>query len=167
MSSNSASGSEPSTNGTPAPRRMELALPAAHRTVRMARNLVRRFARMDGLPPAEVDNLMLVATELLDNAVDHGGGNAAQDESEVPAGVRMGLELELSADGWTMSISDQGGGDPAELEALVNPEGLPDLEDERGRGFFLLSTMVDEMQVAPSADGKGITVRAHKRLERD
>ena len=64
----------------------------------------------------------------------------------------------MSDAGWCLAVSDQGGGDPDALRALVEPEGLPDLEDGRGRGFFLLSTMVDRIEVDRSEDGLGLTV---------
>ena len=40
--------------------------------------------------------------------------------------------------------------------------GLPDLEDERGRGFFLLMQMVDELRVDRTADGSGLLFIAVK-----
>ena len=40
-----------------------------------------------------------------------------------------------------------------------------DLEDERGRGFFLLAQMVDGIDVEPSLDGKGLALEAHRTLD--
>ena len=40
---------------------------------------------------------------------------------------------------WIVRIEDQGGGEPDEMRAVIQPaDGFPDLEDERGRGFFLI-----------------------------
>jgi len=78
-------------------------------------------------------------------------------------GARMKLTLEVSASGWTLAVSDQGGGDPEALRELIAPVGLPDLEDERGRGFFLISQMVDQIDVRKSEDGLGLALRVVKR----
>ena len=141
-----------------------LDLPAAHSAVATARKVIGHFARLEGLEEREVDTLMLVTSELLGNAIDHGGGNHALVEEELEGDVRMRVQFEMTSTGWTVEVSDQGGGDPAEIEPLIHPEGLPDLEDERGRGFFLLAQMVDRLDVTRSADGRGLTflaVREH------
>ncbi len=128
----------------------------------MARHLVRTFAT-ELMPEPEIQTLELVTSELLSNAVDHGGGNSAMEESDLDAPVRMLLELEVTATRWRLEVSDEGGGDPSEVEALMHPDGLPDLEDERGRGFFLLASMVDAMAVRRTEDGAGLVLSAEKR----
>lgn len=148
-----------------APRDLRLDLPAAHSAVRMARHLVREFAA-EYVAEGEIETLELVTSELLSNAVDHGGGNSAMEESDLAAPVRMLLALEVSQTLWKLEVSDEGGGDPIEVEALMHPDGLPDLEDERGRGFFLLSTMVDAMSVRRTENGRGLVLCAEKRHAR-
>lgn len=142
------------------PRKLALELPAVHSAVRQARNVVRSFSRMCGLPDREVETLMLVASELLSNAVDHGGGGSAMDEDALQGDVRMCLRLEFVGASWSLEVDDQGEGDPAEVQELLAPDGFPDLEDERGRGFFLMAQMVDSMDVRRSADGRGLTITA-------
>lgn len=137
-----------------------LDLPAAHSAVATARKVIGHFARLEGLEDREVDVLMLVTSELLGNAIDHGGGDHALVEEELATDVRMRVQFEITESGWTVEVSDQGGGDPAEIEALIHPEGMPDLEDERGRGFFLLAQMVDRLEVTRSKDGRGLTFLA-------
>jgi len=145
---------------------LRLELPAAHTDVRIARNLVRRFARMLEMKERELEQLVLVVSELLANAIDHGGGGAAMSPSELAGDVRMGCVLRVSEEGWELSVSDQGGGDAEEVRRLIEPpDGLPDLEDDRGRGFFLLATMVDELEVQPSEAGDGLTFTARRRYE--
>jgi anti-sigma regulatory factor (Ser/Thr protein kinase) len=163
-------------------RELRLELPAAHSAVREARQAVRRFASSGGIRGRELETVVLVASELLSNAVDHGGGCSAMEAPEVsvapgapetaegtsPAGcARMSIRLRLREGGWEMRVSDQGGGDPGVLEALLRGSGeAPDLADERGRGLFLLTSLVDEVRVQRSADGLGlslIAVREHAR----
>ena len=146
------------------PHLLRLDLPAAHSAGRMARQMVRQFALSQGLPGAELDRLEFVAGELLDNAVDHGGGHGAREVSEIAGDVRMSAQLCIHQGSWTFTVGDQGGGDPEELRRLCEPEGgFPDLDDERGRGFFLLAQMVDELTVGTSDDGLGIAVKALRR----
>lgn len=138
-------------------------LPAAHSAVRMARQVARKFASEAGVRGDSLETLVLVVSELLANAVDHGGGNAALEEADLESPVTMHLLLEASSSGWTAQVSDQGGGDPEELRVHLVPGELPDLDDERGRGFFLMLAMVDELSVDQSADGKGLAIKAVKR----
>jgi anti-sigma regulatory factor (Ser/Thr protein kinase) len=134
----------------PAPHHLRLELPAVHSAGRMARQVVRRF----------------VTSELLSNAVDHGGGESAMEESDLRRDVRMTLLLGVDPTGWRLSVSDQGGGDPREIAPFLDSGALPDLEDERGRGFFLLVQMVDRLTVERSSDGKGLLFVAEKRIAR-
>jgi len=156
----------PSLNGeaSSTPQELRLDLPAVHSAARMARHLVRQFARAGGLVGTELDQLVLVADELLSNAVDHGGGGAARSEAELERPVRMSMVLGVSARGWEIHVADQGGGDPQVVDGLMHPEGLPDLEDERGRGFFLMAQMVDSLRVERSADGLGLELIAKRSV---
>lgn len=150
------------------PHALRLDLPAAHSAGRMARGMVRQFALAEGLPELEVDTIEFVAGELLDNAVDHGGGGGAREVAELPRDVRMILGLEVVDGEWKVTVHDQGGGAPEDLRRLITPpDELPDLEDERGRGFFLLGQMVDELSVSQSDDGLGLALCARRRTQQD
>ncbi len=146
-------------------RELSLDLPCVHRAVRIGRKVVQSFARTDGLRDEEIERLMLVTSELLANAVDHGGGNAAMSEEDLPSDVRMRMRLVFQDIGWTLEIEDSGGGSEAEATSLLANADLPDLDDERGRGLFLVRGMVDEFHVK---SGKaGLIFLAIKRLPRD
>lgn len=152
------------SDGEASERRYELSLelPAAHRGVRIARNVLRSLARLWGLGDREIDDLLLVVSELLANGVDHGGGGAAMDERDLANDARVLLHFMIRAGEWSLSVTDRGGGDPETVRRYIHPHALPDLEDERGRGLFLLATMVDRMEVAKSPDGLGLTLTATK-----
>ena len=143
-----------------APEPLQLDLPAAHSACRMARHMAREFAATCGLDEDRIQTLEFVVGELLDNAVDHGGGQAAMDEADLESDVRMKLELSASPGGWSVRVDDQGGGDPDRLRAGLADDAMPDLEDERGRGLTLLVHMVDRMEVERSRDGLGLAVIA-------
>jgi len=146
------------------PHELRLDLPAAHSAGRMARKMLQQFAVGRGLPKGEVDTMEFVIGELLDNAVDHGGGGAARDEKDLTEDVRVSLHVEIRGAIWTARIGDQGGGEPADVQELLAPaDGLPDLESERGRGFFLIIGMIDELRVEKSEDGLGLQFVATHR----
>jgi len=146
---------------------ISLDLPAAHRGVRVARNLVQRFARMQGMPQEDADAMVLVASELLANAVDHGGGEAAMEEEDLTSDVRMRLSFVVSATAWSLSVTDQGGGDAVEVKERLDSADFFDLEDDRGRGLFLMKASVDLLDVVPGPDGKGLTFRVTKAYATD
>lgn len=142
------------------PHELRLDLPAAHSAERMARAVLRQFALRERVPAKEVETLEFVASEMLSNAVDHGGGKRAMEESDVKDGVRMTLFLVVSETFWTLSVSDQGGGDPDQMAAHLSRDDLPDIDEDRGRGFFLLKQMVDTLRVEKSSDGRGLEFTA-------
>lgn len=135
---------------------LKLDLPAAHSAERMARAVLREFAQKKRMPKKEIETLEFVASELLSNAVDHGGGARARTEADLTGDVRMSLALAVRVDGWTMRVGDQGGGDPRTMQARIDSTEEPDIEDERGRGFFLLGQMLDSIHVERTADGRGL-----------
>ena len=139
---------------------LRLELSATHESVRVARHMVKHFARLRGVSDYERDNLALVASELLANAVDHGAGGVLMDDTENVDHVVMSLALKVSPEGWALEVSDQCGGDAQALQRGLDESELPDLEDDRGRGLFLLRSSVDKLVVSSSADGKGLAVLA-------
>ena len=78
----------------------------------------------------------------------------------------MTLALSVSEDGWELAVSDQGGGDPSEVRELIGNDDTPALDDERGRGFFLLGQMLHSLRVEKSHDGLGLTFHAVHRYAR-
>ena len=154
---------KPSETSPGPPRELKLDLPAAHSAERSARAVLRQFARREGVPAGELSTLEFVAGELLSNAVDHGGGQAAMDEKDLKSDVRMSLVLTVVPDGWDLEVGDEGGGDPSELQVVMAQEDLPDLDDERGRGFYLLARMVDSLRVEKTSDGRGLLFHAVRR----
>ena len=140
---------------------IRLELMAVHREVRVARNVLRRFARMEGLADQGIEVLELVLSELLANAIDHGGGGSALTEEELAEDVRRRLSFSMTGSTWQLAVTDQGGGDPDEVRALFETS-MPDLEDDRGRGLFLMREMVDRIEVSSSDDGRGLTVSVTK-----
>lgn len=153
-------------NDAEKPHELRLDLPAAHSAERMARGVLRQFAERENIPEDEIETLEFVAGEMLTNAVDHGGGERAMREEDLRSRVRMSLVFEVREDSWILRVGDQGGGDPAELRERLTSTEEPDLDDDRGRGFFLLAQMVDSLAVERSADGLGVEFVAVRRFNR-
>jgi anti-sigma regulatory factor (Ser/Thr protein kinase) len=142
---------------------LALDLPAAHRDVRIARNVVRHFARLEGVQDGEVEQLVLVVSELLANAIDHCGNGAAMSADEMTSDSRMRMSLVVGNGEWMLAVSDEGGGDPSRVRRALRSAQHPHLEDERGRGLFLIRQMVDTMEVDRSGDGRGLTIKVSRR----
>ncbi len=148
------------------PNELRLELPAAHSAERMARAVLREFAKKKRVPAQEIATLEFVASELLSNAVDHGGGGRAMEESELVGDVRVVLVLAVRPLGWSMRVSDTGGGDPHVVRARIASAEAPDLDDERGRGFFLMKQMLDGLHVESTPDGRGLEFLAIRTFEK-
>jgi anti-sigma regulatory factor (Ser/Thr protein kinase) len=88
------------------------------------------------------------------------------DEADLAQDARMQLAFVLREGAWELSVSDQGGGDPADLVPFLASDELPDLDDERGRGFYLMARMVEGLVVERSADGRGLVFVARNRYAR-
>jgi anti-sigma regulatory factor (Ser/Thr protein kinase) len=144
------------------PSEVVLDLPAVHRAVRTGRRVVQTFARTEGFEDADIDCLILVVSELLANAVDHGGGGGAMDISDLEVDARMGLRLQFLEHGWILEVEDAGAGDEAEARKLIGSEANGDLDAERGRGLFLVREMVDLLDV--HAGNRGLVFVATKSL---
>lgn len=148
-------------------RSLALELPCVHRAVRIGRRVAESFARTDGMADEAIEKLMLVVSELLANAVDHGGGKAAMTEADLDADVRMTMRLVLEDGGWRLEIEDQGGGDQVEAHGLIESANVMDLEDERGRGLFLVREMVEDFDVRVGERGLVFFAAAKTALVRD
>ena len=142
-----------------------VAFPASHDQGILCRRLLESHGRDEGLPEGEDSVLQLVTSELLTNAIDHGGGGGARDFKDLATDVRIKAHLTVQSSGWVLEVTDRGGGDPDDLRPFIDPEVLPDLEDERGRGFFLLAQSVDSLTVDQSPGGDGLTFRAERHFE--
>lgn len=138
--------------------RIELELPAAHAYASVGRRVVSRLIEERGLPERQQEVIALTASELLSNAVDHGGGDAAMEAAETSA--RMELCFELGDRGWSLAVSDAGEGHAAQLTELLEGDPFAALEDERGRGLMLLRDLVDQLEVRDNPAGTGLTVIA-------
>ena len=97
--------------------------------------LARRYARAQctgHTPPTLVEDVELVVSELVTNAMRHGRGQ-----------IRM--HLEVAPDRVVVGVQDQGGGQPSPR--------LPDATDVNGRGLALVAILATEWGVRAGPGG--------------
>ena len=101
---------------------------------------VARFAQLD---ESDSDDLGIVTTELVNNAIHHGNHD---DPSK-----KVIISFTVNTKKIEIRIKDQGNGfDPAKLKDPLAPENLM---SESGRGIFLIRNLMDTIDFVFSSDG--------------
>jgi len=108
--------------------------------VRGLRNLLSSLSRLEGFDEERTQEIALVATELINNAIENAD---ASDTTEVHGGAYED-RLELHVTDSSSTILDE---DCFELD------GPPDPSSERGRGLFLVKAFTDSVKVCPAEGG--------------
>lgn len=121
---------------------------------------VRRYATVAlaraGVMGRIADEVVLALSELVQNAVEHG--------HKVRFG-RIQIRLSVAAGSIHLEVEDPST-DPdaaSALAAAFSRASPPALSEERGRGLFLVSTLLDRIEVLSPAGG-GVLVRCEKRI---
>ncbi len=145
---------------------LRLEFTAAHAVGRQARAELRQFGAEHGMDSSALEILEFVAGELIDNAIDHGGGAGAREACDVLDGAQVGARLHVAAERWVLSVADHDGELDHRLQTQITAakEGSLDPLGERGRGLFLLSRMVDVLDVRAREGGCGVVFRVEKAL---
>ncbi|MEU5197272.1 ATP-binding protein [Streptomyces scabiei] len=107
--------------------------------VRTARDRVRRVALDWGLTESVTDDLALLTSELVTNAVIHVGS---------ATGREIGVTLRLSPECVRLEVRDSGATLPTPRE--------PDQEDQNGRGLLLVGMLADRWDVITQVVGKTV-----------
>ena len=125
--------------------------------LRQLRAAVRRLAAGLGAGERVGDNLALVVDELVNNAIEHGAGYRRQG---------LDLALEVEPDGLRLRLEFFDPEMPTETvlelaQMLTDASnGMPSLENERGRGLFLLSVYLAGLRAEVAANG-GLRLVGH------
>ena len=143
---------------------LRLEFVAAHAVGRRARTELREFGSQRGMTDRALETLEFVAGELIDNAIDHGGGGGAREVSDAQEGAQVDTHLHVAPDHWVLTVADSGGELDRELQdRMGESDGSAfDPLGERGRGLFLLTTMVDAINVCAREGGRGVMFRVEK-----
>jgi anti-sigma regulatory factor (Ser/Thr protein kinase) len=133
---------------------LELSFPADAYLVREVRRFVVNVCRLSGVVERKREELGLALTEILNNSVEHGANGGGR--------IRVGLTFQK--DRIVIRVTDEGENklDPARVRsAIQHGPGKPDDTQFRGRGLFLIHSLMDEFRVVPS-EGPGTTLEMVK-----
>jgi anti-sigma regulatory factor (Ser/Thr protein kinase) len=126
----------PGNNGSG---KVVLSFSANMRFVRPVRHFISALCNLAGYEEEETESIALVATEILNNSIEH-GSSGPQD--------LIGVELLVTRETFQFEVSDSGRGGPAFASgAIERASQMPDLEQSRGRGLFLIQRYMDELDV--------------------
>ena len=111
-------------------------------------NLSNRISKKVSLSEGKSDNLAIVLTELVNNAILHGNKNQPQK--------KVTIEVSYYETYVQVSVKDQGNGfDPLGLKDPRDPENI---WKESGRGIFLVKNLVDKVEFHPTEEGMEIVI---------
>ncbi|MBI3817303.1 MAG: ATP-binding protein [Planctomycetes bacterium] len=126
--------------------KLQLDVIGTYEAVVAARGKMLAWLELGGATEQAVSEMALVITEICNNAVEHGSATL-EEPMRLTAGLQNGIlnleVIELSGD----SV------DPIS-QALLESFGEPSLDDERGRGLFLIRIYVDELQIETTDNNK-------------
>ncbi len=129
-----------------APPPFRLSVQGTHEAVPNARRALSRWLEGAGAGGKTLDEVGLVLTEICNNAIDHGSCGADRP---------MQVAAEISGGSLLLAVLE-GNGVAAEplRKAFEGAQHPPDVQDERGRGLFLVRAYVDDLRVDTTASGR-------------
>jgi anti-sigma regulatory factor (Ser/Thr protein kinase) len=120
-----------------------LSFSANMRFVRPVRHFISALCALANYDEDETESIALVATEILNNSIEH-GANGPDEEIDV--------SLVVTSQQFRFEVIDPGrGGQVFADGALARASEMPDLEQPRGRGLFLIKNYMDEFQISYDA----------------
>ena len=137
------------------PDSLRITVPTDLAFVRPVRKMVEALLGAQGWAEDDVDDIALVVTEVIQNAIEHGSRGRGDEQVDIWCSPGQGsIEIE---------VRDPGTGkDPQ--EAIDRDVTLPvPLDAERGRGLFLIGRLCDEFQREILETG-GMRVRVSKSV---
>ena len=111
--------------------------------LRKVESLSAQVARYADLNDSQSDDLAIVTTELVNNAIHHGNKNNPKK--------KVSILFLVNAKTIEIRIKDEGSGfNPAEIKDPLAPENLM---SESGRGIFLIKYLMDTIDFNFTKDG--------------
>ncbi|MBN2365972.1 MAG: ATP-binding protein [Calditrichaeota bacterium] len=116
-------------------------------------NFSQHISEKASLNKEKSENLAIVLTELVNNAILHG--------NKMEVGKKVTLIVIYFSDRVQITVKDEGRGfDPSRLSDPRDPENI---WKETGRGIFLVKNLIDDVQFHSTPDGMEIIVTAYKK----
>ena len=122
---------------------LRISTPADGSQVRVVRRCLSRWLHGDHLDPDRVDDLVMAASEALENCCDHAFAGA-------PAGGTMTLTAHASAAALVITVADDG----CWQEVPTDP-GI------RGRGLAMIRELVDDVVIESGPQGTHLALTHH------
>ena len=120
-------------------------IPTSLEYVRPIRKMLEGLLGSDGWGEDDVADVGLVATEVIQNAVEHGSRNDGGEEVEVTC--------ELEGGAIVIEVTDPGTGKGPDSLIQRDVTVPPPIDSSRGRGLYLVHRMSREMERGRSAGG--------------
>ena len=100
-----------------------------------------------GINESIIADIAISVSELVNNAIDH--GNKKNEEK------RVIVTIEKNSEAVSLTVTDEGAGfNPDELD---DPLAEENLLKEVGRGIFIVRSLMDKVDIAPSKKGTIVT----------
>jgi len=129
-------------------KQFELEINSASHHLGKVERLSEKVAKYADLDQSDTDDLGIVTTELVNNAIHHGNNN---DSSK-----KVFISFSVNSTKLVLRIKDQGPGfNPSELKDPLAPENLL---SESGRGLFLIRNLMDGLEYNFTDEGTEIIV---------
>lgn len=134
----------------------KLTLPSKIEKIEEAAYFVEKIAKKMKFSASDVDNIAIATTEAVSNAIIHGN---KEDRSK-----QVLLEVFPEEDRIVIIVQDEGEGfNPETVEDPLHPDNLL---RERGRGIFILKSLMDEVEYSFPEKGTRVTMTKFKRKKR-
>lgn len=104
--------------------------------LKVAEDLVDEICRKNGVHEDHFGNVLIAITEAVNNAIRHGN---LDDTSK-----NVRLSVKKSDDELCFVVSDEGKG--FDFNNLPDPTAPENIENENGRGIFLMKSLADEVE---------------------
>ena len=124
--------------------------------VRPVRKMVEGLLAGQGWVEDQIDDVALILTEVVQNAVEHG--------SRCDGTERVEVRVRVDADGCTLEITDPGTGKDPQIALDRDVTQPPDLTAARGRGLFLIHRLATRFERDRAGSG-GLLVCVRRAME--
>ncbi len=136
--------------------RVELNIPSNPVFERVVRASAAEVGNAIGFSEERVEDLKLAISEAVNNAIDHG--------NKREAGKLVAVVFEIDGEKLEIRISDQGDGiEQLDTSRHVVEEQNLESGQLRGFGMYLISELVDDLEVSSSHRGTVLTLRLYRR----
>ena len=125
-----------------------LIIPSSQSQLFKVEKLLTRISKKANLTEEKADNIAIVVTELVNNAIIHGNKNNPEK--------KVIVKVAYYTDRVEISVKDEGiGFDPTRLKDPTDPANI---WRENGRGIFLVKNLTDRVEFYPTSCGMEIRI---------